>query len=563
MSYLNYTIFYKAKFMISSTCDGADLLWDFVKCVRQWQTEKWNKDGKVVVDDRMAAWSRLKDGNRLFSANGSERPVYIEAEYFSPKNNPAQRFWACKISEKKAKASGYCERDWVTEIGFRQNDPTSAEFSCVISYGDTPEFIGRYEETPDPTLPGLIRILIRSKRLRCYSGVDEVTNWASELKVGDFPAFRNALVNPERTIPYIYISPRRKNADSDETELLLDPKKLSRVVCGNAKVFFSNSIAFTQEMSFMFNCKEYSCYGGSIRVYRPTLDDRDVNDAYRHRSLHPAFLEEVGEDEVLRIYRRALAQNVSFYENFFGVAQCQEMKREEARQLRIDELRSRHAKEIDELQGSMLDEAIEEEQKRLEAEQLASELLQQLGEANSKCYSYESKIEGMKATVARATALEAAVAARMNVSKYPQTPAAIVEFFSSFFTDRIAFTESATKSLKGCRLAPRDLWEILFNLSTVMWDLMQSDSCPDPYKEFHNCTGIDASRGEGRMTRKDSKLMDQFKTHYDGRVIDIEPHITYGRESQSVHFGFDTDTGKIIIGHCGQHLDIYSTQKRK
>ena len=318
MSYLNYTIFYKAKFMISSTCDGADLLWDFVKCVRQWQTEKWNNGGNVVVDDHLAAWSRLKDGNRLFSANGSERPVYIESEYFSPKNNPAQRFWACKISEKKAKAPGYCERDWVTEIGFRQTDPTSAEFSCVISYGDTPEFIGRYEEVPDPTLPGLIRILIRNKRLRCYSGVDEVTNWASELKVGDFPVFRDALVNPERTIPYIYISPRKKCADSEETKLLLDPKKLSRVVCGNAKVFFSNSIAFTQEMSFMFNCKEYSCYGGSIRVYRPTLDDRDANDAYRHRSLHPAFLEEVGEDEVLRIYRRALAQNVSFYENFFG-----------------------------------------------------------------------------------------------------------------------------------------------------------------------------------------------------------------------------------------------------
>ena len=96
-----------------------------------------------------------------------------------------------------------------------------------------------------------------------------------------------------------------------------------------------------------------------------------------------------------------------------------------------------------------------------------------------------------------------------------------------------------------------------------MWDLMQSDSCPDPYKEFRSRTGIDASRGEGRMTRKDSKLMEQFKTHYDGRVIDIEPHITYGRESQSVHFGFDAETGKIIIGHCGEHLDIYSTQKRK
>ncbi len=563
MSYLNYTIFYKAKFMISSTCDGADLLWDFVKCVRQWQTEKWNKDGKVVVDNRMAAWSHLKDGNRLFSANGSERPVYIESEFFSPKSNPAQRFWACKISEKKAKAPGYCERDWVTEIGFRQTDPTSGEFSCVISYGDTPEFIGRYEEVPSPTLPGLIPILIHSKRLRCYSGVDEVTNWASELKLGDFPAFRDALVNPERTIPYIYISPRRKGVDSDDTELLLDPKKLSRVVCGNAKVFFSTSIGFTQEMSFMFNCKEYSCYGGSIRVYRPDLDDRDAGDAYRHRSLHPAFLEEAGEEEALRIYRRALAQNVSFYESFFGVKQCQEMKRDEVRQLRLEELRSRHEKEIGELQDSKLDEAIEEEQTRLEAEQMVEELLRQLTEANNKRYSYEAQIEGMKATVARASGLEAAASARMNINKYPQSADAIVEYFASFFADRIAFSESAIKSLKGCRFAPRDLWEILFNLSTVMWDLLQSDSCLDPYKEFHSRTGIDASRGEGRMTRKDSKLMEQFKTPYDGRVIDIEPHITYGRESQSIHFGFDADTGKIIVGHCGEHLDVYSTQKRK
>lgn len=563
MSYLNYSIFYKAKFNITSTIENSDMLWDFVMCVRQWQTEKWNKSGTVVVDDQLPAWSRLKKGGRLFSSDGSERPVYIESEFFSPESAPGKQYWACKISEKKSKAPGYCERDWVTEIGFQQTTPSTAEFSCIISYGDTPEYIGRYEEAPDPSLPGLIRILIRSKRLKCHFGIDDVQNWATELKPGDFPTFRDALVNPQRTIPYIYISPRRKVADSNETELLLDPQKLSKVVCGNAKVFFSNSISFTQEMSYLFNYKGYSCYGGSVRVYKPQLNDSDAGDAYRHRSLHPAFLEEVGETEVLRIYRRALAQNVSFYENFFGVKQCQEMKREQFRQHRLDELRSLHAKELGELQDSKLDEAIEEEQKRLEAEQRIADLEQQLNEANSKRYNYEAQIEGMKAAIARANDFEIAAAARMNISKYPQTPDTIVGFFTSFFADRIAFSNAAIKSLKGCRLAPKDLWDILFNLSTVMWELIQSDCCPDPYKEFHRQTGIDASRGEGRMTRKDSKLMEQFKTEYDGRIIDIEPHITYGRDGQSVHFGFDDETGKIIIGHCGEHLDIYSTQKRK
>lgn len=563
MSNLNYSIFYKAKFMLSSTVADADMLWDFVKCIRQWQTEKWNKHGNKVLDDHWGAWIRLKEGNRLFSIYGSERPVYIESEFFSPKNNPSQRFWACKISEKKTKAPGYCERDWVTEIGFRQVKPSVAEFSCIISYGDTPEFIGRYEETPDPTLPRLINILTRSKKFKCYSGVDEVRNWATELKVGDFPAFREMLTNPDRIIPYIYISPRKKRADSEDTELLLDPQKLAKVVCGNARVFFSYSTGFTQEMSFMFNCKEYSCYGGSVRVYKPNLDDRDLNDAYRHRSLHPAFLEEVGEDEALRIYRRALAQNVSFYERFFGLSQCQEMKREELRQQRLDELRALHAKEIDELQDNKLEEAIEEEKKRLEAEQRIAELERELEEANTKRFGYEAQIEGMKAAVSRATALEAAASARMDIAKYPQSPETIVSYFTSVFADRIAFSDSAVKSLKGCRFSLRDLWEILFSLSTVMWDLMQSDNCPDPYKEFRQRTGIDASRGEGSMTRKDARLMEQFKTTYQGRVIDIEPHITYGRDSQSVHFGFDIDTKKIVVGHCGEHLDIYSTQKRK
>ena len=98
-----------------------------------------------------------------------------------------------------------------------------------------------------------------------------------------------------------------------------------------------------------------------------------------------------------------------------------------------------------------------------------------------------------------------------------------------------------------------------------MWDLMQSDNSPDPYKEFYQLTGFKPARGEGPATRKDSGLMKQFTTIYNERVIDIEPHITinYGRNGQSIHFNFDSESQKIIVGHCGEHLDIYSTRKYK
>lgn len=65
------------------------------------------------------------------------------------------------------------------------------------------------------------------------------------------------------------------------------------------------------------------------------------------------------------------------------------------------------------------------------------------------------------------------------------------------------------------------------------------------------------------MTRKDKSLMRQFETTYQGEIINIEPHITYSRLGQSIHFGFAEADQKVVVGHCGKHLEIYSSQKRK
>ena len=563
MSGLNYSIFYKAKFTLKSRTPEEDLLWNFMMCIRQWQMHKWNKNGAKIIREEPQAWTRLKNGGRLFSADGSERPVYMESEYFSPANAPEQQFWACKISEKGTKGSGYCERDWVTEIGFCQREPLTAEFQCVISYGDRADFIGRYEGIPEPTLPRLIDGMLQSQRFSCLFGAEAVKNEAVELKVGDFFAFREALICPDRKVPYIYISPRKAYGSPNETELLLDPQRLARIVCGNAQVYFSRSLECTEEMNYLFRCREYSCYGGSVRIYRPGLDDGNALEAYQHRILSPAFLEEVGEEEVLRIYRRALAQNIGFYESYFGVESCREMKREEQRRQRLEEIRLEHKREMGVLENSIWEEALGEEQKRREAEQKVQELEGHLQEATSKRYALEAQVERMRSAVIKASALEQAAKARMNLDKYPQSPEEMVQYFSHMFSDRLAFSADAIRSLKGCTLSLQELWKVLFYLATVMWELFESEKCPDPYKEFYHRTGMEAKRGAGTMTRKDSRLMEQFKTVYEGRTLNMEPHITYGKEAQSIHFNFDSETKRIVVGHCGEHLEVYSTRKRK
>jgi hypothetical protein len=68
---------------------------------------------------------------------------------------------------------------------------------------------------------------------------------------------------------------------------------------------------------------------------------------------------------------------------------------------------------------------------------------------------------------------------------------------------------------------------------------------------------------EGRMTQRDSRLMRLREREYEGKLYDISPHVSLNKGSLSlrVHFAIEQDSKKLIIGHCGDHLDTFSTQK--
>ena len=556
---LNASMFYKSKFTIFSKDTSDDLLWDVVLEIRNWMIRKWNCQDNSVLPTNIRKWSALKTGDRIFSEAG-ENVVYIESEYFCPSETNKQ-YWACRITEKRPPHPGVAPRQWVTEVGYEQEAEGMATFSCVITYSDTAGFIGEYEEVPDPSLPKLIANLICNPKLVLQIGFDDVPLQAKELKAGDWPAFWKRIISEERACPYVYISPRRINTESDEVELLVDPDALAKAVCGNAVVYFSKDYGFTKEMSYI-GPEEYVCYGGAIRVYQPGIKTVGKEDSYRHRFLSASYIFDEEADHILLMLRRALAQNVHFYDTFFRVDECRKKKDESCRRQRLTEIQEQHRKAINEIKDKKLDEAVEEEGKRLEAEEKEAALQIEIDGYKRDIYNLSAQVEAFRSAASKCRELESALTSRLEIQAIPKTQTDVVMYFRSTFGDKLGFTEDATESLKDCTIPVADLWNVLYALATVMNTLIVSDDI-DPYKEFRRQTGIDCSRGEGRMTRKDKVLMRQFVSQYNGETIDIEPHITFPRLSQSIHFGYSNADQKIVIGHCGEHLEISSTQKRK
>lgn len=550
---LNSTMFYKVKFSIAVKDSGLDILWKIVLHIRDWQTKKCAKR-KLMLTKDPKDWTRLKNGNQLFSEDNS---VFIKSEYFSQGEGGVQ-FWACQVIENLPPLPGYANREWVTEIGYEQTEENSAVFSCVVFYSDRAGFIGPYMDAPNPSIPNLIRNIIKDGSFQVSCGSDVLKGHAEKLKPGDWPKFYSRIINPDRQLPYIFISPRIVNWETGETSHLIHAPLLADKLFGNALVFYTDDHEFSTEMRYMND--DYACYGGAIRVYQP-----NTTDPTKHRYLSATDMETYGEDAVVDFLIRAFAQNIHFYDSFFGISECQKKKEEYHLKKKLENLHAVYREKLEQTEDerdTTFDLAMQEEEKRLRIESRIHRILQDLTAEKQENYNLRVQVEQLHAAAEQNSSLRLALDARFDVASLPETAEDVIMYFSKMFADKLAFSEDAHKSAKGCTLSPMELWKVFFALANTMLDLYKKGDC-DIFAEFHRRTGIEAKRGEGSATRKDKKLMKQFETELNGESIDIEAHITYPKKKQSIHFGFSEKLKKIVIGHCGEHLDNYSTRKVK
>ena len=565
---LSDVMFYKMKCEVATVNPDEDLLWKIVLHVKRWQTRKWNKEQEIVPKS-LSKWSKLKTGYRIYT---DENQVYMESEYFS---HDESVYWACTITEDIPTGTGIAPRKWITELGFEQTEKRKAVFSCVVFYQDRAEYIGAYQETPTQTVPGLVRNICKDKTLKVTSGPEVISGVPYEMRVGDWPAFYERVKNPDRQIPFVFVYADLDQGNDDTDTYPVDPTKLASLLIGNAFVFYSNDPELQNEM--MYFTPEDMVFPGTVKVYQA-----GVLEPYKNRYFSKEEVTKYGGENIAAFLCQAFVKNINYYDKYFRLRSCQQLREKYEIQLKLrenleqqEELR----RDIEDSLSAAYEERIarlREEEARLKAEETAIEAKEKVEStedlfdnqneiiANYEKLVYDQRIQldQMRLAADENAGLRKALAAYRKFDKMPETPLQLIEYFEATYADRLGFSEDAKKSAKDCKIQLTDLWNLFFHFAHTMLPLYKNGS-GDIFKVFKEKTGLDIARGEGKMTRKDNKLMRQFSTVYEGEVIDIEPHLTYGDISQSVHFGFSSERQKIIIGHCGEHKEIYSSQKRR
>ena len=555
---LNRSIFYKVKFDIARVNPQTDLYWKIVLHIKNWLTQKHNNNALEKVPERLRLWSKLKTfGGTLTSMD--QKSVSIECKCFD-EGNAESMFWACRIIERPMVKQDFAPRSWYTEIGVEPVEEGKVSFSCVISYLDQPGFIGLCADEPDPNIPRFIKNIIGDGELLCTQGFDKISVDPEMMKTGNWYTFWERIKSSDRIIPYIYLSVKNDFA-TGAASLPINPQKLCIACGGNARVFYANDDGINEEMNSIC-ASDYACYGGAIRVYFPRVNLDDPLDHFSHRYIKYDTILELGEDEIIRMFRRAFAQDFKFYESFLRIEDC-ERKRNEKRLQRVFEAeKEKYEKVLQERNEEHEEELDDFYNESLKAISERDEFKKENDDLKTQCYTLTQEVEYYRSLAQKNKELLKASMSRESIKEYPESPEMIAEYFGTCFADAIGFSDDAKKTLKECTIPNEELWKVFYALSTTMLKLYREGS-GDFYDQFKSLTGIDAVRGEGRMTRKDTKLMEQFKTNYEGVNVNIEPHITYPSLEQSIHFGYSQEFDKIVIGSCGEHKEIYSSRKHK
>ena len=156
-----------------------------------------------------------------------------------------------------------------------------------------------------------------------------------------------------------------------------------------------------------------------------------------------------------------------------------------------------------------------------------------------------------------------------HLEELPKNLSEAVELIEVIFPGKLSFSEEAKKSAKAASNIPIDIaWPCLFQMATTLHDLffVESEKGIDIEKEFNDRTGLGLAMTEGRQTKRDPNLLKLRTIVYEGKEISIAPHVKSGTKKPKllrVYFCPDQEKKKIVVGHCGDHLDNYSTQSLK
>jgi hypothetical protein len=554
---INATTHFKCAFDVESS-DPLKLMVYLRKIFRSWVKEK-------IGDE--AASKRLYEP-WFFSGNPKVQPQCVLSgnqirTAIVATDDPANpKAWVMELVHRDSDESA---RRWSVDIGLVRNDDGVVRFTTVVSHWMIANYIGAYPNPPLFNTPKYLRWLLNDKDLICKRGNSRISNKFESVTHDNVQAIYDQLRDPDRRIPFVFVT---KSRQSDQ--LVLDPVSLYRYLLGNANVFAFFDDSVLAGMNYFLG-DVFRCESGTVRCYQSHFDKNRPENARVHRYF---TAEEIADDEkfVLKAIANGFARNgdcfyprdVTQFSDIFTLRRTDQIKRL---------LSQKGAQsELSEELSLFIEENGRIEKERAEMEVFAQQCMQEKDEAERRLGNANYKIreaEKLERTFHDAKHVQDAL---KSFNKLPTTLADVLTKISSLFPLRISIAANAFKTA-GEHVGAKPFWqkienitiawEMCYDLATIAHELMFETDSGDKEQLFNSRSQYELAMTEGKLTKQDSKLQSLRQFEFEGHMWDMMPHLKFSSKPEKllrIYFAVDNDMKRIIIGHCGSHIDNATTR---
>jgi polyhydroxyalkanoate synthesis regulator phasin len=464
-------------------------------------------------------------------------------------------------------------RLWTTEIGVRCiNANSPVELSVMVSTYEVstrvntriqlkcPEIVPKVLEncSPTPRTPG------------CF---------IAQLHERDAEIFWDLLQDPERQHALVLVSPTK------EGPYPVDLRNLQSQLGGLADIIRVSRKADTYALADYLG-KAYSAWNGAINVIFPR--QKDQISFYSKRLMLEdieQILPEEGETwtaddkrvaEILSIVthrsnlpnmKRHISPQLVTNSRLHGELS---IRREEA--LKSGDLETFYRSYIQELEECLSKERQEYQEERDQLLYRIINLEDRLTLQTSKDVQ-ETYIEQLRAQVdalqasfaysrptAETTFTEPVKVAFINALNECPTLEESLKVIEALFGDRVVILDSAWSSARDAESYKyKDTgFELLWKLVTQYWEVLSNGKGDTEARAIFGMNKYSAKESETVTFNRRARLLRTFR--YKGEDVYMEKHLRDNVnpsvvETIRVHFHWDAEDRKIVIGHCGAHLD--------
>jgi hypothetical protein len=519
-----------------------------------WLAPQCEKKNLLAV---IARWLATKTKTPLLAdslANSGEPRMRDDSRVWIVSAGDKSDLWAMRYTHPDSLVSG---RRWQTEIGIRREKAHELlECSIVVQ---TNEISARVTAPINVSRPTLVRDIADACPLAGLTPGQRVITLNDDPDAAE--AFLYGVQDERRKQAYVLISPDL------EGHYLIDVERVRSLLIGLADVVVISPSADTYFLERVLG-RQFAVWRGAVNIIFPQVrfTDRQFIETRRLRSEDLAELAANGtspESEVLSIVTHRT--NLPFSWRAISPERVQEaiLRRELA--LRLQEAKKSgdqdayilllEANDTDQAtQISNLGGRIEALEGQLSAQQdVERRLRYDLDQAKEPEEQGQEIATGSTGRERQRDSLIALVEGRA-------TPEQSLSAIADLFPDRIVVLSSAWKAVKvSSRFRERErVFDLLHKLCDPYWcDMNAGKGDMEAGKVFGNSY---AAR-ESETVEANAQARKRRTFTYEGRDVTMMRHLKIGNkdsaaETLRIHFHWDAEKRKVVVGHCGPHLDF-------